>query len=93
MEEKTVIQFTQEEAGRIKSLQEEVLFTTTRLGEIELEIHQLEEIFEDLKSQKTTLFGEYKQMMSNQEMISKQLKEKYGEGEYDISTNTFVPKK
>ena len=91
--EKTVIQFTQEEADRVKALQEEVLFTTTRLGEIELEIHQLEEIFESLKSQKATLFGEYKQMMANQELISKQLKEKYGEGEYDISTNTFVPKK
>jgi hypothetical protein len=31
--------------------------------------------------------------MKTQDEISKALKEKYGEGEYDISTNTFVPKK
>jgi|688.fasta_scaffold26073_2 hypothetical protein len=93
MEEKTVIQFTQEESDKVQALQEQVLFTTTKMGEIELEIYQLEQIFETLKSQKSTLYGEYLQLMKTQDEISKALKEKYGEGEYDISTNTFVPKK
>ena len=93
MEEKTVIQFTQEASDKVQALQEQVLFTTTKMGEIELEIYQLEQIFETLKSQKSTLYGEYLQLMKTQDEISKALKEKYGEGEYDISTNTFVPKK
>ena len=93
MEEKTVIQFTQEESDKVQVLQQQVLYTTTRMGEIEIQIHELEQIFETLKTEKSTLYGEYLQLMKSQEGISKELKEKYGEGEYDISTNTFVPKK
>jgi len=46
MEEKTIVQFTQEEVNNIQEFQQRVLTTNTRIGEIELLIHGLEQDFQ-----------------------------------------------
>ena len=55
MEEKVVKQFTDEEVGKVKELQQRVLSINTQLGEVELSIYGLEETFERLKKQKQDL--------------------------------------
>ena len=59
MEEKTVVQFTQEEVNKIQEFQQRVITTNTRIGEIELQIHGLEQEFQSLKSEKQSLIDGY----------------------------------
>ena len=93
MEEKTIIQFTQEEVNKIQEFQQRVLTTNTRIGEIELLIHGLEQDFQSLKTEKQTLINDYSTLRQEENGLSSELKDKYGEGTYDISTNQFTPTK
>lgn len=93
MEEKTIIQFTQEEVNNIQEFQQRVLTTNTRIGEIELLIHGLEQDFQSLKTEKKNLIDDYSTLRQKEAELSNELKEKYGEGTYDISTNQFTPTK
>ena len=93
MEEKQVIQFTQEEVTKIQEFQQKVLTTNTRIGEIELLIHGLEQEFQQLKDEKQSLIDGYTNLRQEEMELGAELKEKYGEGTYDINTNQFVPTK
>ena len=93
MEEKTIIQFTQEEVNNIQEFQQRVLTTNTRIGEIELLIHGLEQDFQSLKTEKQNLINDYSTLRQKEAELSSELKDKYGEGTYDISTNQFTPTK
>ena len=91
MDEKVVKQFTEEEVNRIQELRDRVLTINTRLGEIELNIHELESAFEDLKNQKTILIQEHKTLQQDEQKLGDELRDKYGQGTYDITTNQFTP--
>lgn len=93
MEEKQVIQFTEEEVTKIQEFQQKVLTTNTRIGEIELLIHGLEQEFQSLKNEKQSLIDGYTNLRQEETELGAELKEKYGEGTYDINTNQFVPTK
>jgi len=93
MEEKTIVQFTQEEVNNIQEFQQRVLTTNTRIGEIELLIHGLEQDFQSLKTEKQNLINDYSTLRQKEAELSSELKDKYGEGTYDISTNQFTPTK
>jgi len=93
MEEKTIVQFTQEEVSKIQEFQQKVITTNTRIGEIELQIHGLEQEFQSLKSEKQSLIDGYTTLRQQEVELSAELKEKYGEGTYDINTNQFTPTK
>lgn len=93
MEEKTIIQFSQEEVNKIQEFQQKVITTNTRIGEIELQIHGLEQEFQSLKSEKQSLIDGYTTLRQQEMELSAELKDKYGEGTYDINTNQFTPTK
>ena len=93
MEEKTVVQFTQEEMNKIQEFQQKVITTNTRIGEIELLIHGLEQEFQELKNEKQSLINGYTTLRQEEMELGAELKEKYGEGTYDITTNQFTPTK
>ena len=93
MEEKTMIQFSQEEVNKIQEFQQKVITTNTRIGEIELQIHGLEQEFQALKNEKQSLIDGYATLRQQEMELSVELKDKYGEGTYDINTNQFTPTK
>jgi len=93
MEEKTMIQFSQEEVNKIQEFQQKVITTNTRIGEIELQIHGLEQEFQSLKNEKQSLIDGYTTLRQQEMELSAELKDKYGEGTYDINTNQFTPTK
>jgi len=93
MAEKTIIQFTQEEVNKIQEFQQRVITTNTRIGEIELLIHGLEQEFQELKNEKQSLINGYATLRQEEAELGAELKEKYGEGTYDITTNQFTPTK
>ena len=93
MEEKTMIQFSLEEVNKIQEFQQKVITTNTRIGEIELQIHGLEQEFQSLKNEKQSLIDGYTTLRQQEMELSAELKDKYGEGTYDINTNQFTPTK
>jgi regulator of replication initiation timing len=93
MNETQIIKFTEDEVNRIQELQQKVLTINTQVGEVELRINGLEVEFQELKKQKQSLISEYNTLSVEEQDIANDLKEKYGEGTYDISKNEFTPTK
>mgnify|MGYP005987802263 CR=1 FL=1 len=91
MAEKVVKEFSNEEQEQIFNIQKKVLSVTSRLGEIEIDIQRLENTFTDLKNEKQSLLQNYENLRSEEQVLAKGLREKYGEGTYDIEKNTFTP--
>lgn len=91
MEEKVVKQFTEEEVNKIQELRERVLSVNTQLGEVEINIYELDEAFATLKEQKQNLIQEYKKLQQQERELGNELRDKYGEGTYEISSNEFTP--
>lgn len=91
MSEKVVKQFTEEEVAEIKGLQQQVLTTISKVGEVELNIQDLEDSYKALQNEKNSLISEYNDLRVKETEIGKRLREKYGDGTYDITTNTFTP--
>lgn len=90
--EKTVISLSEEEATKIGELQSGLLQTFARLGEIEIEKLQLEDIYKSLNEETDQLISRYKTLKQEEGGLAQQLKEKYGEGVVDLEQNTFIPK-
>jgi|TARA_B100000085_G_C18292943_1_gene410974 chromosome segregation ATPase len=93
MAEKVVKEFSQEEKSKIENIQTKVLQITARLGEIEIDVNTLETQFSNLKDEKINLMKSYSELRVEEQTLAGELREKYGEGTYDITTNQFTPNK
>ena len=93
MAEKVVKEFSQEEKSKIENIQTKVLQITARLGEIEIDVNTLETQFSNLKDEKINLMKSYSELRVEEQTLAGELREKYGEGTYDIKTNQFTPNK
>jgi phage host-nuclease inhibitor protein Gam len=82
------IKFTEEEVQQINKLRQDVSAIFTQLGQLSIEkkrrIDELTEIEEQLLVQ-------HKQLQEQEQTLFKGLNEKYGDGNYNPETNTFVP--
>jgi len=90
MEEKLVKQFEETERQTLLDFRQKNLAVTARLGEIEIQSKELEEIFANLRAEKEELIKNYKELAQTQNEFGKELTQKYGVGSYDIDTNTFT---
>ena len=93
MAEKVVKEFSQEEKNKIENIQTKVLQITARLGEIEIDVNTLETQFTNLKEEKLNLMKSYSELKVEEQTLAGELRKKYGEGTYDITTNRFTPNK
>lgn len=90
--ETTVIKFTEEEIGKVQSFKEQFSEVVARLGEVEIEMTLINSQIEQIENYKTQLKNKYMQLRDSEIKLAEELKEKYGEGEFDISTGIFTPK-
>ena len=93
MAEKVLRSFSEEEKKKITEIQIKVLSITARLGEIEIGITTLESQFSSLKDEKDTLMKSYRELVDEENKFGEELRSKYGDGTYDVQTNTFTPSK
>ena len=93
MTEKIAKSFSEEEVKKFTEIQSKVISITSRIGEIEISVTSLENQFSDLKKEKGALMDSYNELLNEEKELSVKLREKYGEGTYDINTNTFTPSK
>jgi hypothetical protein len=82
------IKFTKEETDSVTELRQDVANVFTRLGQLQIEkkrrIEEIEVVEQDLMNQHSAL-------VEKEQSMFKGLNEKYGDGNYDPSTNIFTP--
>jgi esterase/lipase len=93
VKEQEVIKFTEEEVSSIKKFREDFSQITARLGEIEIEGIILKSQQDKLSEMKSEVESNYKQLRADEIKLAGELKEKYGDGEFDLETGIFTPVK
>lgn len=82
------IKFTKEEVAEINQLRQDVSDVFTRLGQLQVEkkrrIDEITAIEDQMLVKHSELVGQEQKLFSG-------LNEKYGDGNYDPTTNTFTP--
>lgn len=82
------IKFTEEEVGQINQLRQDVANVFTQLGQISIERNRRLDELDELEEQ---LLTKHKELQQQEQDLFKGLNEKYGDGNYDPTTNTFTP--
>lgn len=82
------IQFTEEEVSQINQLRQDVSNVFTQLGQLAIE---KERRISELDGIQEQLLNKHKELQQTEEELFKGLNEKYGDGNYDPTTNTFTP--
>jgi len=93
VKEKEVIKFTEEEISQIKSFRDNFSQITARLGEIEIENIILQSQKDNLDRVKSEEQSKYVKLREEEIKLAGELKEKYGDGEFDLETGIFTPVK
>jgi len=91
VKEQEVIKFTEEEVSSIKKFREDFSQITARLGEIEIEGIILKSQQDKLSEMKSEVESNYKKLRADEIKLAGELKEKYGDGEFDLETGIFTP--
>jgi hypothetical protein len=74
---------TQEEINQLKSIQQERFSVIDKFGTIEIQFQELESVKQKLKL-------EYENLKQKEEVLGKQLQDKYGDGSIDLEKGEFI---
>jgi len=74
---------TQEEIAQLQNIQQERYSIIDKFGTIEIQ-------FQELESAKQKLKLEYEQLKQKEEVLGKQLQEKYGDGTINLEKGEFI---
>ena len=92
LKEQEVVKFTEEEISKVKSFRDDFSLITARLGEIEIENIILKSQQANLDKFKNEEETKYIKLREDEIKLAGELKEKYGDGEFDLETGIFTPK-
>jgi hypothetical protein len=82
------IKFTEEEVGKINQLRQDVSNVFTQLGQLAIERKKR---ISEIDSIEEKLLTKHSELQTSEQELFKGLNEKYGDGNYDPATNTFIP--
>jgi hypothetical protein len=91
VKEQEIVKFTEEEISKVKGFREEFSQITARLGEIEIENIILKSQQTNLDNYKAEQESKYVKLREDEIKLAGELKEKYGDGEFDLETGIFTP--
>jgi hypothetical protein len=91
LKEQEVVKFTEEEISKVKSFRDDFSLITARLGEIEIENIILKSQQANLDKFKNEEETKYIKLREDEIKLAGELKEKYGDGEFDLDTGIFTP--
>ena len=91
VKEKEIVKFTEEEISQVKGFRESFSQITARLGEIEIENIILKSQQNNLDKFKAEEEAKYVKLRADEIKLAGELKEKYGDGEFDLETGIFTP--
>jgi len=87
----TEIKFTQEELDQIKQLRDTTNRIIYQFGEIDLELHLMQQRTDELQKLRTSLQTEYQNQSNTERILVDELNKKYGAGQVDIESGIFIP--
>jgi len=87
----TEIKFTQEELDQIKQLRDNTNRIIYQFGEIDLELHLMQQRTNELQQLRTELQAEYQNQSNNERTLVDELNKKYRAGQVDIESGIFIP--
>jgi len=87
----TEIKFTSEELEQIKQLRDNTNRIIYQFGEIDLELHLMQQRTNELQNLRTELQAEYQNQSNNERTLVDELNKKYGAGQVDIESGIFIP--
>ena len=82
------IKFTEEEVSQLSDLRREVSDVFTQLGQLAIEKKRR---IDELDLIESNLLTKHQELVGREQELFKGLNEKYGDGNYDPSTNIFTP--
>lgn len=82
--------FTQEELEKIKLLRDENSQKILEFGQIELELIITNKRLELLETTKKQLHDMYMELQNKEQLLVKELNEKYGAGTVDLESGEFI---
>ena len=82
------IKFTEEEVSQINQLRQDVAEVFAKLGQIQIEKKRR---IEEVTQVEDELLNKHSNLVQLEQDIFKGLNEKYGDGNYDPTTNSFIP--
>tara|TARA_R100000951_G_C2625787_1_gene175938 strand:+ start:431 stop:730 length:300 start_codon:yes stop_codon:yes gene_type:complete len=85
------IKFENEEIEKIQNFRNQFSEITAKLGEVEIEVIMIETQRTAVEKFKTELKEKYLELRNEEVKLSKELRDKYGDGEFDMNTGVFTP--
>jgi|5_EtaG_2_1085323.scaffolds.fasta_scaffold01233_8 chromosome segregation ATPase len=85
------VKFTEEEVNTLKQVSANYVNLQQVFGQIEVQMLLLQNQMEELEVSKEKTAQEYKDNQAKEKNLMAELEKKYGEGNYDPKTNTFIP--
>ena len=82
---------TQEEKDFVQKLQETYSEVTVKLGQVQMEIHDLETTLNELNELKKGILNQYTDARKSEQDFINSLSDKYGTGSLNLETGEFVP--
>lgn len=89
MENKQVL--NQEELNQIKEIQDLYSQVVVELGQIDLQINDLNKMIEQLENQKLDTLANYSNNQQKEKKLGEELSKKYGDGTINPNTGEFIP--
>tara|TARA_A100001201_G_scaffold30413_2_gene32963 strand:- start:1883 stop:2158 length:276 start_codon:yes stop_codon:yes gene_type:complete len=83
--------FTKEELDKITDLREQNQIKVGEFGQIELEVVLASQRLEALAEAKQKLIKDYEDLQIKERDLVKELNEKYGAGQVDLTSGEFIP--
>lgn len=85
------IKFENEEIERIQNFRNQFSEVTAKMGEVEIELIMIETQRTAVEKFKTELKEKYLELRNEEVKLAQELRDKYGDGEFDINTGMFTP--
>jgi uncharacterized linocin/CFP29 family protein len=86
------IQLESSDLEKIQKFRNDYSEITTKLADVEVELIFLENQKENIENFKSKLRNQLLELRDLEIKLATELREKYGEGEFDINTGIFTPK-
>jgi len=86
------IQLESSDLEKIQKFRNDYSEITTKLADVEVELIFLENQKENIENFKSKLRNQLLELRDLEIKMATELREKYGEGEFDINTGIFTPK-
>lgn len=84
------VQFSEQEINEIKSVQKEYVEIQNAFGQIQLTRLKLSQQLEMLNKKEKDLSDKFISLQNNETNLLKQITEKYGDGQLDLKTGSYI---